>query len=75
MLAFLSESVGFRPNGKWDEDYQVTHLGFNPPTFNCQGTLDFGSHVLLYNKGSRVMKGIKETMYMTWLSLVTELQV
>lgn len=43
MLAFLSESVGFRPNGKWDEDYQVTHLGFDPPTFNCQGTLDFGS--------------------------------
>lgn len=32
MPAFLSESVRFRPNGKWDEDYEVTHLGFSPPT-------------------------------------------
>lgn len=75
MPAFLSESVGFRSNDKWDEDYQIIHLGFGPPAFDCQGTLGFGSPCTYIQQESRVIKGIKETMHVTWLSLVTELQV
>lgn len=50
----------------------VTHLGFRAPALNCGG--HFGSHGLLYGKGSRAIKGIKK-LSMAWLSLVTQLQV
>lgn len=76
MPAFLSESVRFRPNGKWDEDYiRLLIWASVLQLLTARGHWILVPHVLLYSKGSRVIKIIKETMYMTWLSLVTELQV